>query len=227
MPGGQEVASSNLASPTRKPRSEACGQSQSDCCRPMYAECMQERAVPLPVRWVAVGEPEVHRQRGKSGRSPGGYDPATGRRRIRQLGTFNRAERRSPTEGPARGPGPETETVGDFLERVWLPSKEGRVEVSTLDQYNLEAVAGHRLYTASHLSLLRRGAHLALRWSDVDVVRQQLSVTRQLAVDAVDPCSSSSRLSRATASSRLDMRESELCLRHSSAVGSTPTTSVV
>ncbi len=31
--------------------------------------------------------------------------------------------------------GTESETVGPFLEQVWLPSKEGRVEVSTYDQY--------------------------------------------------------------------------------------------
>jgi hypothetical protein len=38
--------------------------------------------------WVEVGEPEVHRQRAKWVVRQSGYDPATGRRRVKQLGTF-------------------------------------------------------------------------------------------------------------------------------------------
>ena len=75
---------------------------------------------------------------GEVGRSSGGYDPATGRRRIRQLGTFEtRRAAIAYQKGLVAGRiGTETETVGDYLEWVWLPAKEGRVEVSTLDQYN-------------------------------------------------------------------------------------------
>jgi integrase len=66
-----------------------------------------------------------------------GYDPATGKRRVRQLGTFatKRAAlacARAAGEGWAGG---EDESLAAFLEDVWLPSKEGRVEVATYDQY--------------------------------------------------------------------------------------------
>ena len=58
-----------------------------------------------------------------------GDDPATGRRRVRQLGTFDTrraalARRKEAGEGRA---GSAAETLGAFLEAVWLPSKEGRV----------------------------------------------------------------------------------------------------
>lgn len=66
-----------------------------------------------------------------------GYDAATGKRRVRQLGTFAsrraaEARRRAVVEGRA---GSETETVREYLERSWLPSKQGRVEPATFDQY--------------------------------------------------------------------------------------------
>ncbi len=89
------------------------------------------------VQWVQVGQPEVHRQRGKWVVRQGGYDAATGKRRVKQLGTFESrraavAHQRAVLDGRA---GSETESVGEFVERVWLPAKEGRVEVSTYDQY--------------------------------------------------------------------------------------------
>ena len=89
------------------------------------------------VQWVQVGEPEVHRQRGKWVVRQGGYDPATGKRKVSQLGTFDTkraatAHRRDVLEGRA---GTDTETVGEFVQQVWLRSKEGRVETSTFDQY--------------------------------------------------------------------------------------------
>ena len=88
------------------------------------------------MEWVRVGEPEVHRHRGKWVVRQGGYDPATARRRVRQLGTFATkraalAHQKALGEGRA---GTESESLGDFLE-VWLRSKEGRVAVSTFDQY--------------------------------------------------------------------------------------------
>lgn len=84
-----------------------------------------------------MGEPEVHRQRGKWVLRQSGYDPSNGRRRVRQLGTFDTkraamAKRAAVMEGRA---GSDTETLAEFLEAVWLPSKEARVETSTLDQY--------------------------------------------------------------------------------------------
>lgn len=90
-----------------------------------------------PVHWVQTGEPEVQRQRGKWVVRQRGYDAATGRRRVRQLGTFETkraamAHRKALAEGRV---GTEDETLAQFLEEVWLPSKKGRVERSTLDQY--------------------------------------------------------------------------------------------
>lgn len=102
----------------------------------MYA-AVAPRRYARAVEWVKVGEPEVHRQRGKWVVRQGGYDPSTGRRRVKQLGTFDTkraalARRKELAEGRV---GSETETLGEFLEGVWLPSKEVRVEASTLDQY--------------------------------------------------------------------------------------------
>ncbi len=86
---------------------------------------------------MQVGEPEVQRQRGKWVVRQSGYDAATGRRRVKQLGTFPTkraaaAHQKAVAEGRAGGEG---ETLREFLEKVWLPSKQGRVELATLDQY--------------------------------------------------------------------------------------------
>lgn len=91
----------------------------------------------MHVEWVQVGEPEVQRQRGKWVVRQSGYDAATGKRRVRQLGTFPSkraavAHQRALLFGRV---GTDTETVGEFVEHVWLRAKEGRVEVSTYDQY--------------------------------------------------------------------------------------------
>ena len=66
-----------------------------------------------------------------------GYDAGTGKRRVKQLGTFpsKRAavgHQRALLDGRV---GSNTESLADFLDQVWLRSKEGRVEVSTFDQY--------------------------------------------------------------------------------------------
>ncbi|MBV8161835.1 MAG: site-specific integrase [Acidimicrobiia bacterium] len=89
------------------------------------------------MQWVGAGEPGIQRQRGKWVVRQAGYDPATGGRRVRQFGTFDtkraaQARLKAVTDGRV---GPETETLREFLEQVWLPSKVGRVEVSSLDQY--------------------------------------------------------------------------------------------
>jgi integrase len=89
------------------------------------------------VRSVQAGEPEVHRQRGKWVVRLSGYDPATGKRRVKQLGTYEtkraaEAHVRALTDGRV---GTAGETLAEFLEEVWLPAKEGRVEVATFDQY--------------------------------------------------------------------------------------------
>jgi integrase len=79
----------------------------------------------------------VHRQRGKWVVRQGGYDPATGKRRVKQLGTFESKRaavlhQRAVLDGRA---GSETESVSEFVEKVWLKAKEGRVEIATYDQY--------------------------------------------------------------------------------------------
>lgn len=84
-----------------------------------------------------MGEPAVQRQRDKWVVRQSGYDPATGRRRVSQLGTFATkraavAHQRALLDGRA---GTEGETVGEFLETAWLRAKEGRVALATYDQY--------------------------------------------------------------------------------------------
>ena len=41
------------------------------------------------MEWVPHDEPTVQKQRGKWTVRQGGYDPSTGRRKVRQLGTFD------------------------------------------------------------------------------------------------------------------------------------------
>jgi hypothetical protein len=106
----------------------------------MYATCMASGNVQSPT-WRSgspVGEPQVQRQRGKWVLRQGGYDPATGKRRVRQLATFPTkraavAQQKAVAAGRA---GTDAQTLGEFLESVWLPAKEGRVEASTYDQYD-------------------------------------------------------------------------------------------
>ncbi len=69
------------------------------------------------VQWVQVGEPEVQRQRGKWVVRQGGYDAATGKRRVRQLGTFVTkrealAHRKAAAEGRV---GSDDETLAEYL----------------------------------------------------------------------------------------------------------------
>ena len=61
----------------------------------------------------------------------------TGRRKVRQLGTFDtkRAATACARSKIEDRPGGDDENLAAFLEQVWLPAKEGRVEVSTYEQY--------------------------------------------------------------------------------------------
>lgn len=90
------------------------------------------------MQWVQVGEPEVQRQRGKWVVRQSGYDAGTGRRRVRQLGTFaTKREAMAHRKAAASGlVGSDDETLAEFFEKTWLPSKAGRVESSTIDQYD-------------------------------------------------------------------------------------------
>ncbi|MGH8999786.1 MAG: site-specific integrase [Acidimicrobiia bacterium] len=87
--------------------------------------------------WVASGDPAVHRQRDKWVLRQSGYEAATGRRRVRQLGTFQtlRAARAAQRDA-LRSPAPSAATLTEYLEGVWLPAKAGRVERTTADQYS-------------------------------------------------------------------------------------------
>jgi len=89
------------------------------------------------MEWVPHDEPTVQKQRGKWTVRQGGYDPSTGRRKVRQLGTFDtkRAATELAKSVSAGRAGSADETVEAFVVDVWLKSKEGRVEQSTLDQY--------------------------------------------------------------------------------------------
>lgn len=101
----------------------------------MYAECMSYAS--WRMEWVPQDEPTVQKQRGKWTVRQGGYDPSTGRRKVRQLGTFDtkRAATELAKSVAAGRAGSADETVEAFVVDVWLRSKEGRVEQSTLDQY--------------------------------------------------------------------------------------------
>jgi len=94
--------------------------------------------------WVTTGEPTIQRQRNRWVVRVAGYDAATGRRRVRQLGTYPTkkaavSHQRAVLDGRA---GSDDETLGAYLTEVWLPSKDERVEVGTYDQYRW-AVDGH------------------------------------------------------------------------------------
>lgn len=102
----------------------------------MYADTGRLRYRFRPMEWVRVGDPEVHRQRGKWVVRQGGYDPTTARRRVKQLGTFDTkraalAHRKALLAGSAGG---DAESVAEFLE-AWLRSKDGRVAIATFEQY--------------------------------------------------------------------------------------------
>jgi integrase len=90
------------------------------------------------MQWISVGEPDVQRQRGKWVVRQSGYDPVTGKRRVKQLATLptKRAATAFRASLLAGRVGTESETVEGFLNDVWLPSKKGRVETSSLDQYS-------------------------------------------------------------------------------------------
>jgi integrase len=167
----------------------------------MYAEVTPRRYDPADMEWVKVGEPEVHRQRAKWVVRQGGYDPTSGRRRVRQLGTFDTkraamARRKELAEGRA---GSETETVEELLEGAWLPSKSGRVEPSTLDQYRwairrhiVPALGAVRLGDLSpeivdawvgELTVTREGNKRRLGATSARLVRKVLSMALQEAVE--------------------------------------------
>ncbi|TMC98316.1 MAG: hypothetical protein E6J03_13760, partial [Chloroflexi bacterium] len=167
----------------------------------MYAGVTPHRYDPADMEWVKVGEPEVHRQRGKWVVRQGGYDPTSGCRRVRQLGTFDTkraamARRKELAEGRA---GSETETIEEFLEGAWLPSKSGRVEPSTLDQYRwavrrhiVPALGAVRLGDLSpeivdawvgELTVAREGKKPRLGATSARLVRKVLSMALQEAVE--------------------------------------------
>jgi len=117
------------------------------------------------VEWITAGAPEVQKQRGKWVVRQGGYDPTTGLRRVRQLGTF-RTKREATAyraEVLAGRAGTATETVAQFLQQVWLPSKQGRIETSSFDQYTW-AVRRHIVPLIGAVRLSDLTAEVADEW---------------------------------------------------------------
>lgn len=90
------------------------------------------------MQWVALEAPAVQKQRGKWVVRHVGYDPATGRRKVRQLGTFATKKAALERSRAVRAGLVATadETVQAFVSDVWLRAKQGRVEQSTYDQYH-------------------------------------------------------------------------------------------
>ena len=115
--------------------------------------------------WVQVGEPEVQRHRGKWVVRQLGYDPATGRRGRSNLAPLQVSARPRLASGPSSKDewGTDAETVGEFMQQAWLPSKEGRVENSTLDQY-VWAVKRHIVPLLGAVRLRDLTAELVDRW---------------------------------------------------------------
>ncbi len=94
--------------------------------------------------WISEGKPAVHKHRGRWVVREPGYDTVTGKVRPKQHGTFS-PKRDALALARKAGEGrisTSDQTLEDFLYGVWIPSKESRVEQSTLNQY-LWAVDGH------------------------------------------------------------------------------------
>ena len=136
FPGGQEAGSSNLPSPTRNRRSEAiCGTrpGRSAGRRPPKVLLGATKLASMRgmgghvkrrgSRWVAIIELEP--------------DPASGRRRQRQGGSFptKRAAQEALAEMvTGQRSAPVNVTLGEFLEEEWLPSRSHRA-AATRQQY--------------------------------------------------------------------------------------------
>jgi len=114
-----------------------------DVCTMYAALSLVLRTVRL-MTWVENAEPTVQRQRGRWVVRVSGYDAATGRRRVKQLGTFSTKKAAMALLREVQGgrAGGEDEVLQAYLREVWLPSKEARVETSTFQQY-VWAVEGH------------------------------------------------------------------------------------
>lgn len=99
------------------------------------------------------------------GGAPGGLRPGTGRRWVRQLGTFEtqraaRAHLRAALDGRLGGDG---ETLEEYLESVWLPSKAARVETGSYDQY-VWAVRRHMVPLLGALRMRDLTPEVVDRW---------------------------------------------------------------
>ena len=124
--------------------------------------------------WVGNEEPSVHRQRGRWVVRVSGYDSATGRRKVQQLGTFPTkraatAYLRQVQDGRAGG---EDEELRAYLREVWLPSKRSRVESSTLHQYEW-AVEGHIVPLIGAVRMRDLSPEVVDRWLTALVAEDQ------------------------------------------------------
>lgn len=126
------------------------------------------------MRGVAAAEVTVQKQRGKWTVRQAGYDPGSGRRRVRQLGTFATKKAaqefsRSLAEGRI---GSSRETVGDYVREVWLRSVEGRVADNTFEQYRW-AVDSHIVPLLGSVRLMDLTPEIVDDWiTDLSVAPQ-------------------------------------------------------
>ncbi len=135
--------------------------------------------------WVTTGEPTIQRQRSRWVVRVAGYDAATGRRRVRQLGTHETkraavAHQRAIMDGRV---GSDDETLSAYLREVWLPSKDERVEVGTYDQYRW-AVEGHIIPLLGAVRLRDLTPEAVDRWVRALVVAQDGERARLSATSA-------------------------------------------
>ena len=211
LTGGQEVGSSNLPSPTTKYRSEPVPQGTGSFrFQAMYPECMQRWSAPI---LFAVQSGPGRRARGPAparqvGAAPEGYDPATGNRRVRQLGTFETkraavAQQRALLDGRA---GTDGETLSEFLERSGCPPRRAgsrrRPSTSTRGRFGRHIVPLHRRGPASgpHAELVDgwvgRAGHARRARAGPDLGRHRPALVRKVLSMALEEAVQRGRLPR-------------------------------
>lgn len=114
---------------------------------------------------LSQAELVVQKHRGKWTVRQVGYDPSTGKRRVRQVGTFDtkkaaNAYKDRVADGRV---GLETDTVAGYVGTSWLTAIEPRVDESTFDQYSW-AVSNHIVPLLGEVKLKDLTPELLDRW---------------------------------------------------------------
>ncbi len=114
---------------------------------------------------LSQAELVIQKHRGKWTVRQVGYDPSTGKRRVRQVGTFE--TRKSATAYKDRVAdgriGTDTDTVAGYVGESWLAAVEPRVDESTFDQYSW-AVGSHIVPLLGEVKLKDLTPELLDRW---------------------------------------------------------------